>query len=96
MADLQHCLDLYLNHQKTIRYFWQQFHILEKIWKLKYEYKREKNFIELFLRAALSSQSAKFWKIAKMILFNPCMKFEILGGKMTLFEVVKNFQKALL
>ena len=29
-------------------------------------------------------------KIAKMALFNPCMKFEIFGGQMTSFEVFSN------
>ena len=28
--------------------------------------------------------------IAKMALFNPCMKFEFLLSQMTLFEVLKN------
>ena len=32
---------------------------------------------------------ANFWQIAKMALFNPCMKFEFFGGQMTSFEVVK-------
>ena len=33
-----------------------------------------------------SSQSADFWKIAKMALFTPCMKFKLFLGQMTLFE----------
>ena len=31
-----------------------------------------------------------FWKIAKMALFYPCMKFEFFWGQMILFKVVKN------
>ena len=46
--------------------------------------KREEKSCEPFWRAGLtgdgqSSQSADFWKIAKMVLFNPCMKVEFLG-----------------
>ena len=38
------------------------------------------NSCEGFLRAALTGHShpSPFWKIAKMALFNPCMKFEVL------------------
>ena len=57
--------------------------------------KREKKSCEPLWRAGLtgdgqSSQSADFWKFAKMALFNPCKKFEIFLGQMTSFEVVKN------
>ena len=31
----------------------------------------------------------KFWKIAKMALFYPCMKIKIFLGQMTLFEVLR-------
>ena len=47
---------------------------------------RKRKFYGWKWRAALtghgqSSQSANFWKIAKMALFNPCMKLEIFGAK---------------
>jgi hypothetical protein len=47
--------------------------------------KEEKKSCEPFWRVALtghgqSSQSADFWKIAQMTLFNPWMKFEIFRG----------------
>ena len=29
-------------------------------------------------------------KVAKMAIFNPCMKFEIIWGQMTLFDMFKN------
>ena len=85
------CLDLDLNVQKTRRYFWQWFHIQKNKWKLKY--KREKRSCGRFWRAALtghgqSSQSADFWKIAKMALFNPCIEFKTFLGPMTSFEVL--------
>jgi len=49
------------------------------------------NSCEGFLRAALTGHShpSPFWKIAKMALFNPCMKFEKILGQMPLFEVLK-------
>ena len=55
--------------------------------------KRKKSF-EPFWRAALtehghSSQSADIWKIAKMALFNPCMKFDFFS-QINSFEVFKN------
>ena len=45
---------------------------------------------EGFLRAALAvhSHPGPVWKIAKMALFDPCMKFEIFGGQMTSFELL--------
>ena len=50
------------------------------------KYKRDKKPV----RAALtghgqSSQSDNFWKIAKMALFNPCMKFDFFS-QMTSFD----------
>ena len=60
--------------------------------KWKFKYKREKESCEPFWWAALTGhgQSADFWKIAKMVLFDPCMKFEIFVGQMTSYEMIKS------
>jgi hypothetical protein len=44
-----------------------------------------------FLRAALTGHShpSPFWKIAKMVIFNPFMKFEIFLSQMLLSEVLR-------
>ena len=81
---ISHCLDLDLNHQKTRKALLLTMILYSKN-KFKNREKRKKNR-EQFLRAALtghgqSSQSANFWKIAKMTLFNPCMKFEFFWTK---------------
>ena len=65
------------------RNFWQWFHIQKNKWKLKNN--REKRSCGQFWRVALtrrgqSSQSVDFWKIAKMAIFNPCMKIKIFWG----------------
>ena len=60
--------------------------ILKKMYK-NYKRKEKKKSCGRFWRAAQtghgqSSQLADFWKIAKMALFNPCMKFEIFRAKL--------------
>ena len=83
-----HCLGLDLNDQQKRRYFWQWFHIQKNKSKLKCN--REKKILWAVLEGYTNSQSADFWNIAKMALFNPCMEFEFFVGKMTSFEVFKN------
>ena len=51
---------------------------------------KEKKNCEQLWRAALTANQLISGKIAKMALFNPCMKFEFFGGQMTSFEVYKN------
>ena len=67
-------------------------HIPKNKWKLIYN---KKKILGRIWRAALtghgqSSQSANFWKIAKMALFNACMRLKNFLGQMTLFDVAKN------
>ena len=50
---------------------------------------KEKKNCEQLWRAALTANQLISGKIAKMALFNPCMKFEFWRGQMTSFEVFK-------
>jgi hypothetical protein len=54
---------------------------------------KQKEFLkscEGFVKAALTGHGhpGPFWKVAKMALFNPCMKFEIFLCQITSFELL--------